>query len=221
MYTVLLVWTFKDVFFFHVWFILQLLCSWPIISAQDVQFHGRGPVLCCCGQYPVGHLHCNRLLDAVPSLWKLCSPGFVEVLHVQQVLHADWQHRWDILVYLWNPWISSLINAADFKWKHRTDGSGEKFFIRINYGILRVCSRICKHGIHWILSISFQLTGMPPGPSWSCQGCPALQESSLASCLFHTSPPLKGSTAPLLQESCFLSPVSCMNFDLIDVSPQK
>lgn len=48
---------------------------------------------------------------------------------------------------------------------------------------------------------------MPPEPSWSCRECHASQASSPASCPSHTSPPSKGSTAPLLQESCFLSPV--------------
>lgn len=62
------------------------------------------------------------------------------------------------------------------------------------------------------LPLSFQLTGTPPGLSWSSQGCRALRASLLASCPSHTSLPLKGSTAPLLQESCFSSPVSYLTW---------
>lgn len=79
------------------WFVItsKLLCRDPIISTQDVQLHGRGSVLWHRGEHPAGGLRGDRLLDAVSPLWKLCPPGSVEVLHVQQVLHADRQHRWD------------------------------------------------------------------------------------------------------------------------------
>lgn len=63
-----------------------------------------------------------------------------------------------------------------------------------------------------MLSFSFpdstQLTGTPPGPLWSFRRCRASRASSPASCPSPTSPPLKGSIAPMLQELCFSSPVS-------------
>lgn len=55
---------------------------------------------------------------------------------------------------------------------------------------------------------STQLTGTPPGPLWSFRRCRASRASSPASCPSPTSPPLKGSIAPMLQELCFSSPVS-------------
>lgn len=55
---------------------------------------------------------------------------------------------------------------------------------------------------------STQLTGTPPGPLWSFRRCRASRASSPASCPSPTSPLLKGSIVPMLQESCFSSPVS-------------
>lgn len=49
---------------------------------------------------------------------------------------------------------------------------------------------------------------MQPGPSWSSQRCRVLRESSQASSPSLTSPPLRDSIVPSLQESCFLFPVS-------------
>lgn len=66
----------------------------------------------------------------------------------------------------------------------------------------------------WFLPVSLQPTGMPPGPLWSSQRCHASQASSPGSCPSLTSPPSKGSTARLLQESCFLSPVSLVPTEL-------
>lgn len=67
----------------------------------------------------------------------------------------------------------------------------------------------------WLfLPVSLQPTGMPPGPLWSSQRCHASRASSPGSCPSLTSPPSKGSTARLLQESCFLSPVSLISTEL-------
>lgn len=56
--------------------------------------------------------------------------------------------------------------------------------------------------------LTLQLTGTQPGPSWSSQRCRVLRESSQASSPSLTSPPLRDSIVPSLQESCFSFPVS-------------
>ncbi len=69
---------------------------------------------------------------------------------------------------------------------------------------VHACSSITRLS----LFVPVQLTGTPPGPSWSSQRCRVLQESSQASSPSLTSPPLSASTVPSLQGSCFSSPVS-------------
>ncbi len=74
---------------------------------------------------------------------------------------------------------------------------------------VHACSSISLSEITRVsLFVPVQLTGTPPGPSWSSQRCRVLQESSQASSPSLTSPPLSASTVPSLQGSCFSSPVS-------------
>lgn len=84
---------------FHTKYLISPMCLvyisllQSLSVCQDVQLYGRRSVLCHCGQHPHSGLHGDRLLDAVSPVRQLCPPGPVEVLHGQQVLHADSKHR--------------------------------------------------------------------------------------------------------------------------------